>query len=228
MNPENNDQVQVFHFTSVKKDGALHDGFEIAMEVDMRYLLEDKYSAHLISSNEIMICLPSMSYTFLYNSEAHTKRLMAMGSLCPRTEEVHDVARNQILSERMRQTRHLLLQFPVDLELSNDIYSPESEEGEIEFESVPTVEEIEFNNESFKITTLRVSWKVSLIEKKKRSVKKGPGKKEKERRSKLGSRPLKYETQLILGLMNVWKVFILQNLTNNCALSLCLSSSLQI
>ena len=168
---ERNHGVYILYFTNVENDGILHDGFEVTLEVDFRDLLDDKYSAHLLpSGNEIMLRMPSMSYSFLYESEKYDEQLKNVGLHCPRTQEAQDVERNHILSDNARQTRLVLLRFPSHMELSNLIYSPKSQDGEIDFEPVSYASNAEFNGQIFPMIKTRVSWKVSLVEPKMRVV----------------------------------------------------------
>jgi hypothetical protein len=51
--PENNREFYVLNFSDVMKEGVLHNGFEISMEIDLRNsIFRDVYKAQLVSSNE--------------------------------------------------------------------------------------------------------------------------------------------------------------------------------
>lgn len=170
--PEQNREFQVFEFTDVNEGGILHNGFEIVIEGDLRDIFEGKYNAYLYSDNEIMVHMPSMSHAFLHESEMLIKKQKAHDTHCSRTQESHDVARNKILKDERRQTKRLLLRFPQDMELSNNVYSPQSsDDGEIEIETLPFKSEFEAGGHKVTTVTVRISWKVSIVEEEKRVVK---------------------------------------------------------
>ena len=55
----------MYKFTDDVIDGFLHDGFEIAVVGDMRWVFRGKYKAYLYSTNEVLVQLPSMDWAFL-------------------------------------------------------------------------------------------------------------------------------------------------------------------
>ena len=134
--PECNREVTVFHLNSVDIDGALHDGYKIAVDGDMRDVVADKYKAWLRKYNEVVVQVPSIGYVFLRDPVGFNHHVKVANALCARTQESHDVARNRILKDKQSQTKRLLLRFPPEVELSNTVYSPKSLNGEIELEQI--------------------------------------------------------------------------------------------
>lgn len=171
LQPESNREVQVFEFTDVNKDGILHNGFELVLYGDLRDVYNDKYHAFLYNRNEILVQMPSINHSFLYESDKLMAKMREANVYCARTQESHDVARNKILKNDNRQKKRLLLSFPSDFELSNTIYSPQSTDGEIESEFVPFGSAFDINGKKYTTTVARISWKVSIVETDKREVK---------------------------------------------------------
>jgi hypothetical protein len=168
--PERNREVKVVEFENVKKDGVLHNGFEIQMEVDIRDYINDKYKANLVDKNEILIEMPTVSHAWLHDSDEYNKKVVAFKLHCPRTEEAHTVQRNMILSDESRQKKKILLRFPAGIELSNQHYSPDGINGEIEMEMVPFDADVTVGNKTFAMTVASVYWKVSQVEAQPRRV----------------------------------------------------------
>jgi hypothetical protein len=166
--PERNREVKVFHLNSVNIDGALHDGYEIAVYGDMRDVGADKYKAWFRGRNEVLVQVPLMEVVFLHDPVCFIN--------CARTQESHDVARSRILKDERSQTRRLLLRFPENLELTNSVFSPKSLDGEIELEVVPFKSDFSIGAKKFTTTGARVSWKIAVIGAEKRETK-APGNK---------------------------------------------------
>jgi hypothetical protein len=171
VHPECNREVRVVEFRDVEKDGVLHNGYEIAMEGDLRDLTSDKYKAQLVGENEILITMPSVSHYWLHAPKDYFEKVEAFNIDCPRTKEAHDVARNAILDDEDRQTKLLLLRFPENIALSNNHYSPTAIDFELDSEVVPFESSFKVANKQFKTTTTAIYWKIAIIEEKKRVVK---------------------------------------------------------
>jgi hypothetical protein len=164
--PECNREVTVFHINSVDIDGALHDGYEIGVDGDMRDVVEDKYKAWLRNYNEVMVQVPSMGYVFLRDPVVFKHHVKVANALCTRTQGSHDVARNRILKDERSQTKRLLLRFPPEVELLNTVYFSISFNGEIELEVVPIRSKFSLGNDDsrrYTTTIARVNWKISVI-----------------------------------------------------------------
>jgi hypothetical protein len=115
--------------------------------------------------------MPSMSFAFLHEFEMLIKKQEAHDTHCPCTQESHDVARNKILKDKRYQTKHLLLRFPQGMDLSNNVYSPQLSDGEIEIETLPFKSEFEAGGYKVTTVTAQISWKISIVEEEKRVVK---------------------------------------------------------
>lgn len=162
-NPERNREVKIIPFVNVVQDGVLHNGFDIAIDaIDMRDYVQDMYKAELISANEILLKMPSASHAWL--NEPRTAN-------CPRTQEAYEVARNSILLSDDRKIKLLLLRFPGSITLSNQHYSPQSMNGEIECDFAMKDTSFTFDGKNLKSVVTTVFWKVSVVEEQQRIVK---------------------------------------------------------
>jgi hypothetical protein len=169
-NFENKGEFEVFVLTdvNVNKAGVLHNGHEVVFYADVEDVMDKKFKAVLKNEHKILVQMPSLSRHFIDNSENLVSQQKAAMVHCVRTQEAHDVARNGIPKDVKRQTKHRLLRFPKDMgPLSNNIFSPDSTDGEITFEPFP----LKAKYETVSSTHVRLSWKVSAIEKEKRVVK---------------------------------------------------------
>jgi len=171
MHPEKNREVKVIEFQDAEIDGILHNGFEILMEGDLRDLVLDKYKAQLVTENEILITMPSGSHYLLHEHDNYFKQVKAFKVLCPRTKEAYNAARNPILSDVKRLTKHILLRFSEEITLSNDQYSPKATNYELEYEMVPYVSSFEILGKQFTTTVGTIFWKIAVFEEKRRVVK---------------------------------------------------------
>jgi hypothetical protein len=169
---ENNGEFEVFVLTDVNKEGVLHNGYEVVIYADLEDVIAGKYKAVLSNDHEIIVDMPSISRSFLDNSDELVKQQKAANLHCQRTQEAHDVARNGILKDVKRQTKRRLLRFSEDLDpLSNIVYSPQSTDGEIDISPFPLKRSFKIKEKEFNSTIVRVSWKVSTLEIEKRVVK---------------------------------------------------------
>jgi hypothetical protein len=169
--PERNREIQVFHFTNVKQDGVLHNGFELVVYGDMRDVNSDKYQAFLCSEHEILVEIPSIDHAFLYEPIQLTEVMKKAKAFCDRAQELHDVTRNRMIKHKKQQTKRLLLRFPRGIELTNHQYSPKYVNGEIlESEFVPYHSEFELAGAKYKTSAAWVSWKVAIVESEKREI----------------------------------------------------------
>jgi hypothetical protein len=170
--PENNRGIGVFEFIDLEKDGILYNGYQIIMEGDIRDFMEDHYKAQLVLGSAILLRLPALSYSFLHDQEEYEKRAKSADLFCPSTEEAHQAARKRLERDASRRERLVLLQFPDDLELSNKPFSPDSTDGEIDFDLLPITINVPVGEKELPMTITRISWKVSVAEKEARAAKK--------------------------------------------------------
>lgn len=170
--PESHRELQVFRFTDVNRDGVLHNGFEIvAFADDLRGVYENLYQAYLFSGNEILVKMPSTPYVFLKEFDMLATKMKDANAHCERTQESHAVARNKIIQDKDRQTKHLLLRFPSEVDLSASPYSSQMANNELDIIVVPYVYQYDLDGRKWTTTGARLSWKVSIIEAEKRVVK---------------------------------------------------------
>jgi hypothetical protein len=161
--PELNREVVIFKLERIHVNGTIHDGFQIViMNGDYQHFEDDKYSAHLIGANQIMVTSPSMPYLWLNSPGLYTDRLEAFGIACAGSNDAHSLVRTEMRSSSARQVKRLLLTFPSGTVLSNHIYSPNSVNGEIEVEAVP-VTNVFMNSNKESVTTqfCPIYWNVS-------------------------------------------------------------------
>lgn len=169
--PENNRGIGIFEFTDLEKDGHLYNGYQITMEGDIRDFMEDHYKAQLVG-NAVLLRLPALSYSFLNDQEEYEKRAKSADLFCPTTEEAHQAARKRIERDASRRERLVLLEFPENLELSNKPFSPDSTDGEIDFDLLPITIHVPVGEKELPMTITRISWKVSVAEMEPRAAKK--------------------------------------------------------
>ncbi|CAB9504247.1 expressed unknown protein [Seminavis robusta] len=170
--PENNCGIGIFEFADAENGGYLHNGYEITMEGDVRDLVADAYKATLVGERDILLRVPAMSYSFLHNHEEFQKRAKSNDLYCPSTEEAREQARKRILKDPSRQDRFILLEFPEGVKLTNKIFSPESTDGEIDFDLMPITIDVELNGKELPMTITRISWRVTTEARKRRPVRK--------------------------------------------------------
>ena len=175
--PERNREVKVIPFFNVQQDGVLHNGFDIAIDgIDVRDFVNDMYKADLISPNEVLLKMPSVSHAWLTEPCAVN---------CQRTQDAYEITRNAILLSSERKAKLLLLRFPLDIALSNQHYSSQSVSGEIENEIVMRESSFTFEGKILKSLVSTVVWKVSIIEEHQRVVKRSTNSDKKKGAAKL-------------------------------------------
>jgi hypothetical protein len=145
----------------------LHNGFDIVYHgVDLRDFRADKLKLEIVSSYEMLLTVPSMSYWNLHESGKFFDHLESMSELCTRTKESHDVARNAIRSDEKRMTKYLLLRFPEHFILSTRFYSDHPTELQCKLAPIDTSLDLTVNGASKKLIqgVNVVYWKVSVKE----------------------------------------------------------------
>lgn len=120
--PERNGPVIVQSFTDVEVNGILHNGFMLLLHVEMEDYVSDRFQARLVSSNEVLIRMPSVPNSWLKNMDPFFAFLDEVGESCNRTVLGHQVASNAIAGDTERQTKHLLLTFPESIVLDSRHY----------------------------------------------------------------------------------------------------------
>jgi len=115
--PENNREVIITQFVDVEHQGRLRDGFEILLQADSRDYGDDLYKAQQVSSNEILVEMPSMPAAYLENFEENffTAQKDNQDAYCVELEKQHRVTVNTIKETKERQIKCLILRFPCNM-----------------------------------------------------------------------------------------------------------------
>ena len=171
--PENNRGIGVFEFTDLEHDGLLYNGYQVTVEGDIRDFMADHYKAQLVDRS-ILLRLPALSYSFLCDNKEYESRAKAAGLFVPSIEEAHQAARKRIERDKVRRERLVLLEFPENLELSTKPFSPDSTDGEIDFDLLPITINVSVGEKELPLTITRISWKVSIAEEPRAAKKDAP------------------------------------------------------
>lgn len=151
----------------------LRNSFSIQMTVDPRdAYAEELYQAYLLQGPNpyILIKVPGQNSSFRLDHAFVGARGGPLS--CPRVQEAVDLNCNAVERDGKRVSKHILLNFPSYMTLSNDIYSPGTTCGKINDKvtlySLKTVLRPGGN----KITMLmcRLAWKVNIVERTVRQV----------------------------------------------------------
>jgi len=144
--PEQNSPFMIYPFRDHElATGRIANGFIIqVLDVDPRHNMSKftgndtpSYEAFHIGGPEVLMKVPSTSYTFVHD-EASEKAGLTKGGVIDacKTQPIH-VARNSINRDVSRKFQAYRLIFPVALE--NDILSPGSENGLINPKNLPVI-----------------------------------------------------------------------------------------
>jgi hypothetical protein len=131
----------------------------------------DRYKAQLISPNEVLLAVPTVTHSYLHHFDNLFAQMKATGENYECAQDAHAVSRNAILSDKDRQTKHLLLRFPEDTELSTRHYAQEATDNELSCELIPYQTSYDINGKSYSNTVPVIYWKVSLVEQDQRVAK---------------------------------------------------------
>jgi hypothetical protein len=139
------------------------------MMIDVRDYQAKHYHAYLFpDGHRVFIKLPSQCASFVadfrqvsYGEEA---------SACDKVNESRNLSRNAIQGS-VRKNRHLILNFPGFIQLSNSIYTPKSVDGKVamvpvSYEGIATVR----GQEPYATFLCRAIWKLHIVEAKDRIV----------------------------------------------------------
>jgi hypothetical protein len=136
----------------------VYDGFDITIEAELRDLMEDRFQAQLISTNEVLVQIPAYSYTWLYDTKEYQK-----DQKCEVVKQAHVVNCNAVKRDTTRRNLLLLYTFK-DIELM-DPFSKTSRndgliEGKIHFWPVT----FKIGGVQFTSQMARMSWLVGVKE----------------------------------------------------------------
>lgn len=152
--------MTVFTFTEKEAGGKLHDGVVVEMNADVRDL-DDHFVAHLLpNGHQILISLPGQSAQYRNDYALVEAWERKRGTHCDRVHQSRNVARNAVQLDQNRTSKHLLLNFPKYMELSNIIYSPDSVDGDITMKLITY--KYNFSPDVFSYAT-RATWKLHTI-----------------------------------------------------------------
>ena len=138
-NPSGNECLMLFKLVdiqSVIKSEEQYQGYSIQMRSNLRWALDDTqtdpYSARIWNDNAILFRVPAFPYTCLNNRDQMS------GGIAENVVNAMDDARHNYATDKeRRQWKHLLLQFPVDHEISSKmIYSNPDDDDSVEFKMV--------------------------------------------------------------------------------------------
>jgi len=162
-NPEKNGEFMIIKFKDIKKDGVFRNGFYIELECDVRDYLNEKYKARLISPNEILFEMPAIKFSFLHDRDERVQIMKDFGIFCENIQGWIDVYRNRVNENRERNVKKVTLAFPEHIVLTNEIFYPESRNGELEGELLPYQKEVD-EIEGMTISKSIIVWKVTIVE----------------------------------------------------------------
>jgi hypothetical protein len=119
--PERNREVQVYCFESLRNPitGDIVDGFQIVINADIRDVAKDLYKAEIVSDNELLITIPSLSHQMVQDCALRHAFLLKLGLLCDRCQEGQEIAMTSMEDNPWRKLRQLRLRFPDHIVLAN-------------------------------------------------------------------------------------------------------------
>jgi len=162
-NPEKNGEFFIIKFKDIKKDGVFRNGFYIELECDVRDYLNEKYKARLIGPHEILIEMPAIKFSILHDRDERVQIMKDFGIFCENIQGWIDVYRNRVLENKDRNVKKVTLAFPEHIVLTNEIFYPESRNGELEGELLPYQKEV-YEIEDMIISKSIIVWKVTIVE----------------------------------------------------------------
>lgn len=169
------------YFTDDPVNGRIYNGFRIMLQdQDLRYCLgkDEVFKMWWLGSNEVMVQIPSGSFTFFHDAQAEQKGKTKAGDINPRISQATNICRNSIKNSENqdRLFKRYLLQLPTLEEhdqFDNTVYSPGSENGKVKSKIVVLESEFEVPKKDStgnitykKVTTVRcdVYWNIAIWE----------------------------------------------------------------
>jgi hypothetical protein len=169
--PEGNRELTIFNFIGKKKQGKLHNGFSIEMEVDIVDVKQGLYSAFLLPNRRGHVFFKVPGQTAMYRIDHPLIKASEKTMHCERIQEARDISRNAIQNDEARASKHILLKFPgQEMELSNSIYTPDSQDDKIKMIVAPYQSKVTIGATEYQTMKCRVIWKVHVIENEERVV----------------------------------------------------------
>jgi hypothetical protein len=161
-------------FNEFEHDNKLYTCFEFAATGEYRDTVEesDFFKAAIVAANQVAFLLPNIDRMFQDNyQDVWGKYIDEDHDLyCERTEKAHKLTRVMLKNEENAHylTRVVVLSFPVSMQLSNSIFSPETSSGHIQSHRVPM--HIKLRNDKLHINKTRVFWKVHVKDEKAKKI----------------------------------------------------------
>lgn len=170
----------IVSFTDDPVKSRIYNGYRIhLLDQDLRFCLgkEESFKAWWLGGNEVMIQIPSSSFTFLHDAAAEQKGKTKAGDINPRISQATNIARNSIKNNEERLFKRYLLQLPTLVDdhnnLDNSVYSPNEENGKIKSKVVVVESDFEVPTKDSSgnivmkpVTSLRcdVHWNIAIWE----------------------------------------------------------------
>lgn len=165
-NPFDNGIFQIYPFsdreTSPDSNGKkyLVNGFDIRVQADMAYLEDERlYKAMLDGSNSIDVTVPMAPSYALDNGIIDTDKSFQRS---PNAQM--NSAANQIQSDRDLQVKHVALKFDTSLELTNEVYSPDSNDGTLFKLYFPFKVNAKVLGQVYPMWCCEINWSVTIKE----------------------------------------------------------------
>ena len=100
--PEGNRELTIFNFIGKKKQGKLHNGFSIEMEVDIVDVKQGLYSAFLLPNRRGHVFFKVPGQTAMYRIDHPLIKASEKTMHCERIQEARDISRNAIQNDEAR------------------------------------------------------------------------------------------------------------------------------
>ena len=119
-----------------------------------------------------MVELPSVTSLYLSYRDKHIKAAKKLKKYNKNVYDGHDIFRNELVQDKERLIKRIMLEFPPGIYVTNKIYSLKSaeENGLIQRSVLPVKINDTHNDYTFKMTSFQIMWKVSLVENRVRCV----------------------------------------------------------
>jgi hypothetical protein len=139
---------------------------------DYRDVISNQYKLRLVPErpNCLELTVPVCGFSRRDHTQAAAVKAMEarMNRAYPRIQELIDVTRNGLSAD---QKKVYLIRFPEDMALSNDLFSPSSRNGVVEYTFIPMETGIEYKSRRagvpthvFNLTNTHITWMLSTVQ----------------------------------------------------------------
>lgn len=165
--------VEVYYAKEVDISGGMYSVFEISLNTDVREVMNTKTSsvkAALISPNEVAIRTRAMhtqftdDYEEVWDQPINKAKKIDPLVYCPSMSKAHSIAHRKIKKHKSMYYRIIILKFPSDIKLSNEMFSPRVPDGVITIQNVPMKTKLDTPNGEITVLSSRNLWKVNIHE----------------------------------------------------------------